>query len=275
LDVYNHFEEIVLGYRKVLSMGSGTEAEGRGGGVEEFVDSGIEKLDQLLGGGVPKGNIVLVSGTSGAGKTILSCQFLQSGCSRGERGLYVAIDEKPSLVRRRMKAIGIDLYEQEQKGLLVMLDAYAARAKVPTQEKVHILGPLEIPSFISALLDNLESVSASRVVIDSITSFGYQFHDVRFVREAIMRIFAVLREVGCTSFVTCEVREGSDVVSRWGIEEYLADGVIKLSLMPTSDGLDHTRMMRVVKMKGTRHPLSMMPFKIGKGGIEIECSGIL
>ncbi len=255
-------------------MESGAELEREAGEVEEFVDSGIEKLDQLLGGGVPKGNIVLVSGTSGAGKTILSCQFLQRGCTRGERGLYVAIDEKPSLVRRRMKAIGIDLHEQEQNGFLVMLDAYAARAKVPTQEKAHVLGPLEIPSFVSALLDNIESISASRVVIDSITSFGYQFHDVRFVREAIMRIFAVLREVGCTSFVTCEVREGSDLVSRWGIEEYLADGVIRLSLTPTSNGLDHTRMMRVVKMKGTRHPLSMIPFKIGKDGIEIEYSGI-
>lgn len=236
------------------------------------VKTGIPGLDEALGGGIPEGNVVLVSGLCGSGKTIFSLQFLHSGATEyGEKGAYIALDEKPEIVRRRAKPFGWDLRDLELDNHIAILDAYATLAKLPTSEKIKVLGPLETTSFITGILETLEKVGAKRVVIDSITAFAYQFGDPKKIRDVILRVFALLRELKCTTIITSEVEEGQ--LSRWGVEEFLADGVIRL--YPFTEGKkNQSRALRIIKMKGTKHPLELIPFKINENGINLDITGV-
>lgn len=238
------------------------------------VKTGIPGLDEILGGGIPEGNVVLVSGPCGSGKTIFSLQFLHNGAAEyGERGAYIALDEKPDLVRKRAKPFGWDLRDLELDNKIAILDAHATLAKVPTAEKMKVLGPLETTSFITGILETLEKVSAKRVVIDSITAFAYQFIDPKSIRDVILRIFAILRELKCTAIITSEINPGEGRLSRWGVEEFLADGVIRLSSF-SDDSSIKSRALRIIKMKGTKHLLGLFSFKIGDQGITVEPSEI-
>lgn len=236
------------------------------------VKTGIPGLDEALGGGIPEGNVVLVSGLCGSGKTILSLQFLHSGAVEdGERGAYIALDEKPEIIRRRAKPFGWDLRDLELDNQIAILDAYATLAKLPTTEKIKVLGPLETTSFITGILETLERVGAKRVVIDSITAFAYQFGDSKKIRDVILRVFALLRELKCTAIITSEIEEGQ--LSRWGVEEFLADGVIRLYPF-TDNGKTASRALRIIKMKGTKHPLGLIPFEINENGISLDVTAV-
>lgn len=238
--------------------------------VARMVKTGISGLDEILGGGIPEGNVVLVSGPCGAGKTIFSIQFLHNGAVEyKEKGAYIALDEKPDLVRKRAKPFGWDLRDLELDNRIAILDAYATLAKLPTAEKMKVLGPLETTSFITGILETLEKVSAKRVVIDSITAFAYQFIDPKSIRDVILRIFAILRELKCTAIITSEIDPGAGRLSRWGVEEFLADGVIRL-LSLSNDSSVESRALRIIKMKGTKHPLGLIPFNVTEEGITIE-----
>lgn len=243
--------------------------------VARMVKTGIPGLDEILGGGIPEGSVVLVSGPCGAGKTIFSLQFLHNGAFKyGEKGAYIALDEKPDLVRKRAKPFGWDLRDLELDNKIAILDAYATLAKLPTAEKMKVLGPLETTSFITGILETLEKVSAKRVVIDSITAFAYQFIDPKSIRDVILRIFAILRELKCTAIITSEVEPGEGRLSRWGVEEFLADGVIRL-LSSSGESAIESRALRIIKMKGTKHPLGLVPFKIGDEGVTVEPPEVL
>jgi KaiC/GvpD/RAD55 family RecA-like ATPase len=236
--------------------------------VSRLVKTGISGFDELLGGGIPDGNIVLVSGECGSGKTIFALQFLYNGAVEyGERGVYISLDEKPDLVRKRARPFGWDFRDLELDGKIAILDAYATLAKLPTAEKIKVLGPLEITSFITGILETLERVSAKRVVIDSITAFAYQFVDPKKIRDVICRIFALLRELKCTAIITSEIDLGEGKLSRWGVEEFLADGVIRLFSYTSRN---ESRALRIVKMKGAKHPLTPIPFRIAENGIVLE-----
>jgi KaiC/GvpD/RAD55 family RecA-like ATPase len=236
--------------------------------VSRLVKTGIPGFDELLGGGIPEGNIVLISGECGSGKTLFALQFLHSGAVEyGERGVYIALDEKPDLVRKRARPFGWDFRDLELDDKIAILDAYATLAKLPTAEKIKVLGPLEITSFITGILETLEKVSAKRVVIDSITAFAYQFGDPKKIRDVICRIFALLRELKCTAIITSEIDLGEGKLSRWGVEEFLADGVIRLF---SYTGKSESRAFRIVKMKGAKHPLKPVPFKITENGFVVE-----
>jgi KaiC/GvpD/RAD55 family RecA-like ATPase len=236
--------------------------------VSRLVKTGIPGLDEILGGGIPEGNIVLISGQCGAGKTLFALQFLYSGAVEfGERGAYIALDEKPELVRKRARPFGWDFRDLELDDKIAILDAYATLAKLPTAEKIKVLGPLETTSFITGVLETLEKVSAKRVVIDSITAFAYQFVDPKKIRDVITRIFAILRELKCTAIITSEIEPGEGKLSRWGVEEFLADGVIRLFSYTSKS---ESRALRIVKMKGAKHPLRPVPFRITENGIVVE-----
>jgi len=241
--------------------------------VARLVKTGIPGLDEILGGGIPEGNIVLISGQCGSGKTLFALQFLHNGAVEyGERGAYIALDEKPDLVRKRAKPFGWDFRDLELDDKIAILDAYATLAKLPTAEKMKVLGPLETTSFITGILETLEKVSAKRVVIDSITAFAYQFIDQKKIRDVICRIFALLRELKCTAIITSEIDLGEGKLSRWGVEEFLADGVIRLFSYTSKS---ESRALRIVKMKGTKHPLKPLPFRITENGIVVEPSLLL
>ncbi len=236
------------------------------GEVKAFqrVPLGVEGLDEIIGGGIPAGDILLVSGMPGSGRTTLAFQFLYYGCTKyGDPGIFVAVDEKPDSVRSRMSHFGWNVASLERKGALIFADAYARVAKVPSIEEREVAVD-DVVAFLTDLFAYVEEIAAHRVVIDSVsTLLAIWGSNEGERRSAASQLCASLRETGLTTLMTAEALPGR--ISRFGIEEYVADDVIVLHSVKSADGLSTRRMMEIVKLKGYAHPLTMVPYRIEHG----------
>src|SRR5437879_9577352 len=113
----------------------------------------------------------------------------------------------------------------------------------------------------------VEQLGATRLVVDSLPGFGFRVTDLNTLREIFLEVGLLLKDVGCTTIMTTEIVEGSGLISRYGIEEFLATGVMVLSLVKQSSPL---RKLFVRKMRGTSHSLNDYAFAIGPDGLVIK-----
>src|SRR3989442_12804906 len=113
----------------------------------------------------------------------------------------------------------------------------------------------------------VEQIGATRLVVDSLPGFGFRVTDLNTLREIFLEIGLLLKDVGCTTLMTTEIVEGSGLISRYGIEEFLATGVMVLSLVKQGSPL---RKVFVRKMRGTSHSLNDFAFSIGRDGVAIK-----
>jgi KaiC/GvpD/RAD55 family RecA-like ATPase len=238
----------------------------------ERIKTGIYGLDELMEGGFPKGRNILISGASGTGKSIFATQFIYRGAMEyKEPGVMVTFDEVLGKVRQDMLNFGWNLKEAEKQRKLVLIDASSARAASPSEEE-HALLPGEL-DFDKVLIDTMRTVreiGAKRLVFDSIPALAYQYEKESDIRKAILKLSFIIAKAGLTSVITSEVPEqtfgaGAMQFSKFGVEEYIADGVILLSFLGVGERA--TRTMYVRKMRGSRHSLEIHPMEIvpGKG----------
>ncbi len=232
------------------------------------IPSGIRGLDDLLNGGFPIGRSILLAGHAGAGKTTFGLQFLLKGAENGENGIYIAFDEFPGKIRENMKSFGWNLKKYEDEGTLAILDAISTRIASPTDEKYVEMRPFDINSLIEDIYKLWKKTGAKRLVFDSITSFAVILRDEFEIRKEILRISTALEKLGCTSLFISEVKEGSDDISRFGVEEFLADGVI--FLMYAKEGNTYKQYITVRKMKGVNHSKRIYEMEITKNGIVVH-----
>ncbi len=212
----------------------------------ERVHTGIPGLDHVLEGGFPKGARVLLAGGAGCGKTICCGQYLYKGATKfGEPGVYVSTEEPPSEFKANMLRFGWDFKKLEQEKKIGMVDAVYQRVESEVTEQL----------------------GATRLVVDSLPGFGFRVTDLNTLREIFLEVGLLLKDVGCTTLMTTEIVEGSGLISRYGIEEFLATGVMVLSLVKQSSPL---RKLFVRKMRGTSHSLNDYAFAIGPDGIVIK-----
>ncbi len=224
--------------------------------------TGIEGLDRILGGGLPAERLTLVSGPAGAGKSTFALQFLYYGAlNEDEPGIYVTFDEKPENVRNDMMSYGWDLRELESQGLLAMVDGFSSRAGVSSNEKYTT--ELEVDELLTVLIELIDEIGAERVVIDSITAVALSLQDEVSIRKEILKLGAVLSTLTCTTIMTSEMTK-KDEVSRFGVEEFMAQGVIVLDYIFQRRGI---RTLQVRKMRGIKHSTIERPFKITDRGI--------
>src|SRR3989441_7369601 len=113
----------------------------------------------------------------------------------------------------------------------------------------------------------VEQLGATRLVVDSLPGFGFRVTDLNTLREIFLEVGLLLKDVGCTTLMTTEIVEGSGLISRYGIEEFLATGVMVLSLVKQGSPL---RKVFVRKMRGTSHSLNDFAFSIGRDGVAIK-----
>lgn len=224
------------------------------GGVER-VKTGIPGVDSLIEGGIPKGSVALVSGGCGSGKTIFGLQFLVNGAEQGEPGVYVSFEEEPESIRETARGFGWDIEKLEKQKKLVIL----------------FKDPYEIKDFSESLSGELyytlKDLHAKRVVVDSITYFGTTVKDEHEVRKNIAVLTRRLKGMGCTTLLISEVPEGDPGVGRFGMEEFIADGVINLHNFLIKDM--RQRAIEVLKMRKTNHDTFLHPFKITRKGIVV------
>jgi len=235
----------------------------------------IYGLDELLEGGFLKGRTILVSGGCGAGKTIFAMQYAYRGAVEfKEPAVYVTLDERPNMIRQDMKRFGWDLVKAEKQGKLAIVDASSARIGFPSEEKYSLphVG-VDIDRLLLKIMQVCDKIGAKRVVIDGVAGLGMHMNSESEIRKTILKINFMLMKSDVTTIITSEVPEqslGSGPVSfsKYGVEEYLADGVIVLHYLGI--GTESNRSMFIRKMRGTKHVEDVLPLSISEKGIVVK-----
>jgi KaiC/GvpD/RAD55 family RecA-like ATPase len=251
---------------KVLEVLVGGFSEGCCGAVyvveSERVRSGIPGLDEILNGGFPRGRVILVMGSPGAGKTVFCTQFLVRGAeSFGERGVLALLEESRPYVLREMSRFGWDLEALEREGKICVLDARPAR-----REKFSVGVERRGLSMVSEVVGAASRIGAKRIVVDSLSSLIFQFPRPEERRLVVLDLIDRLLETGATSLLTLEMGE-ADGGREVAVEEFLAHGVIALSSVRVANS--YVKTLRVVKMRETLHDMQVRPFAITGEGIQI------
>ncbi len=195
--------------------------------------SGIQGLDDLMEGGFPKNFVILVAGSSGTGKTTLCIQYLVEGLKKGEKGLYIGLGESTNIIKKSMLRYGIDLDKLAENDQLVFADIPA----------------LELEE-ISQLIDGM-GPDVKRLVIDPISALLFKFERDIELRQKVRELTELIREKGVTALITTEVPENSELISRFGIEDFLSDGIVVMYYF--REGARRFRGIEVRKMRGTAH----------------------
>ncbi|MFH0818060.1 MAG: ATPase domain-containing protein [Candidatus Micrarchaeota archaeon] len=217
------------------------------------IASGIAGLDELLKGGFPKGHSILLCGPPGTGKTTFAFQFLCEGAKLGEPGAYISFDQEEGKVIPAMALFGWDLSGLQKKDLL----------------RVQKVGALEIQQFASQesilLIEIIRSISAKRVVVDSLTTYELLF---KMDYERMLYVKRLIDEIvgrGCTMLATSEAPPGK--LSRFELSEFIFDTVVDLQLSRQSKT---GRTLEIVKNRGSPHKLGPVPFEITNSGVSVS-----
>jgi len=239
----------------------------------EQVATGIKGLDELLGGGFPRGKCILVVGSPGSGKTTLAMQYLYKGAlDYNERSLYIALDEKPEQVKVNLASFGWNFDKLEREGRLLFIDATPFRRakRVSTPEIVGtgiaVVPELTLGGLIRTVSKVVEEEGIQRIAVDPITSFILRYEEISKRRRAMLLLFDALADTGCTSVVTTELR--TSVLNRtFQLEEFLSQGVVLLHTLVHEGNV--IKAIQIEKMRGISHDTQLRPYQITKDGIEV------
>ena len=228
----------------------------------DISETGITELDTILNGGFPKGSIILLSGNSGTGKTVLATQWLYNGAGKyGEAGIYFALTEPISKVIKN--ASSFSFYKSLPKRSSVHLTDLRSTLRL-----MHFKRQIDY-KYIQKVLDRIENLvdktKAKRIVIDSITALCYILEDKNLIRNFIFRLGNTLSQLNCTTILSSEV---SDLgYSVFGVEEFICDGIIELKQQIQCS--DMIRTLQIAKMRGVSYNTKCHKFKITKDGVQI------
>ncbi|RLJ07293.1 MAG: hypothetical protein DRP12_02540 [Candidatus Aenigmatarchaeota archaeon] len=218
----------------------------------ERIRSGIPGLDKLLKGGIPKNQIILLTGTSGTGKTIFCSQYLWTGAKKWkEPGVYLSFEEPAEKIKESAKNFGWDFNKLEKKGMISFMR----------------YDPYRIEDVIDILESTVREINAKRVAIDSISALGLYVKDRAELRRLIFDLSFLLRRLGCTTILVSEIVPGSKGLSRYGVEEFVADSVIVLYYERLES--QFIRAIQIWKLRGSSHSQKIHPYRIGRAGITV------
>ncbi|MBR9707160.1 MAG: hypothetical protein GOV15_01865 [Candidatus Diapherotrites archaeon] len=221
----------------------------------ERTKSGIPGLDEVLGGGFPKGSAVLIPGGPGTGKTIFCTQFLYNGAKLyGEKGIFITLEAGQANIKWNMESFGWDMKAMVDQGLLSI---YHLRPKDPAQFGAQIDDELK---YIESLV---HKIGAQRLIIDSTTALAIWLQNPAVIRYKLMDIVERLKLLNCTTLLTAETQPGNRY-SAYGVEEFVTDGVIPLVYKPPH------RALFIRKMRGTNHSKKIHPLEIGPQGFVVK-----
>jgi circadian clock protein KaiC len=222
--------------------------------------TGISGLDEVTGGGLPRGRPTLVCGPAGCGKTLLAMEFLVRGITEyDEPGVFVAFEESAADLTANVASLGFDLAGLEAAGAL-MID----HVNVPGVE-MEEAGDWNLDGLFLRLGAAIDAVGAKRVVIDTIETLFGAFTNTAILRAELRRLFGWLKDRGVTAVITGE--RGDGTLTRYGIEEYVSDCVIVLDHRVTEQ--TSTRRLRILKYRGSLHGTNEYPFLIGESGMSV------
>ena len=222
--------------------------------------TGIEGLDEITGGGLPKGRPTLVCGGPGCGKTLLAAEFLIRGATQfNEPGALISFEETGEELAANVRSLGFDLDALIEDKKLALDYVHVEPSEI---EEV---GDYDLEGLFVRLALAIDSVGAKRIVLDTIESLFGGFTNQALLRSELRRLFRFLKDRGVTAVITGERGEGS--LTRQGLEEYVSDCVILLDHRVTEQV--STRRLRIVKYRGSTHGTNEYPFLIDERGISV------
>jgi len=222
--------------------------------------TGITGLDEITNGGLPRGRPTLVCGSAGCGKTMLAAEFIVRGAAQyGEPGVFMMFEETAEELSANVRSLGFDLDALQQQGQVALDYVRVERSEIEET------GEYDLEGLFIRIGHAVDRIGAKRVVLDTIEALFAGLPNHAVLRAELRRLFRWLKDRGLTTVITGERGEAS--LTRFGLEEYVADCVILL---------DHriidqvsTRRLRVVKYRGSAHGTNEYPFLIGHRGISV------
>lgn len=203
-------------------------------------------------GGFVKGSTVLISGGAGTGKTIFCVQYIMEGLRRGENCMFITLEQRPEDIIGDVKRFGWDLekYTKSKKLLLEYQD------------------PFQVADITSPLLDKIQQHKIQRVALDSTAVFGMYYKDAFEIRKQLFKLLNGLKGIDVTSLLTSELPEEPKTLAKFGVEEFIVDGLIILHFLGIGEKNYHSLQIR--KMRRTDHAKDVFPMEIGDKGIVIR-----
>jgi circadian clock protein KaiC len=232
---------------------TGREEKARG---QRRLSLGVSELDEMMGGGIPEGDSLLVAGSSGTGKSLLGARFVVEGIRQGEPGIVTMFEERPEEYADRAASFGLDLSTPQKEGTLKLL----------------YIRPLDlsVDETVREIIDAVEAMGAKRLVIDSLAGFemalapGFRTD----FRESLYRMIGALTRTGVTILSTVEVQETFTgfTLSAYAIS-FLSDDILRLRFVSINGQL--RKMVVVIKMRRSAHSIDMREYEITSGGLVI------
>ncbi len=224
--------------------------------MSERVKTGIKKLDDMMNGGLIDGDIALVSGEPGTGKSTLATMFLVEGMDHGEPGVYISLEEKKGKFYNHMKSFGWDLekYEKEKKLHFEVLRGEDLKKHVENGSQM-----------FDSIIDKMK---AKRVVIDSISAYAHIFPTEMERRNRIRDLFDTIERWNVTCLMTGEAEQPE---RDYGVD-YMVDATINMRNLLNEKG-KRDRYIEIVKMRGTKHMNGSQYMQLTDRGVEIKGSG--
>lgn len=222
--------------------------------------TGISGLDEITGGGLPRGRATLICGVAGSGKTVLATEFLVRGATEmGEPGVLMTFEESVEDLTSDVASLGFDLRELIARKKIVIDHVQVSR------HEIEETGEYDLEGLFIRLGHAIKSVKAKRVVLDTIETLFAGFSNLGILRVELARLFRWLKEQRVTAVITGE--RGQGTLTRHGLEEYVSDAVIELD--NRVDDQVSTRRLRIVKYRGSSHGTNEYPFLIGQTGFSV------
>ncbi|SOD82518.1 circadian clock protein KaiC [Spirosoma fluviale] len=222
--------------------------------------TGITGLDEITKGGLPKGRPTLICGSAGCGKTLFSIEFIVRGALEfNEPGVFMAFEEKSEELAQNVASLGFDL-NQLQRDKLIRLDHVHIE-----RSEIEETGEYDLDGLFIRLGYAIDQIGAKRVVLDTIENLFSGLTNQGILRAELRRLFEWLKERKVTTIITGE--RGDGTLTRHGLEEYVSDCVILLDHRVSNQ--ISTRLLRIVKYRGSMHGTNEYPFLINEKGISV------
>ncbi len=231
--------------------------------TEQMSDYGVKKLetgipgfDLITYGGLPLGRTTLVSGTAGSAKTVLAAQFLAEGIEKYDQpGVFVTFEESVADIKTNLRTLGWDVDRWIEEGKWKFVDAS------PNIEDESLeVGDYDLGGLLAQIENAISKTGAKRISMDSIGAIFSQFVDSAVVRREMLRLCTALRKFDITALVTAERLDEYGDITRFGVEEFVADNVIVLRNVLEDE--KRRRTIEVLKLRGTSHQKGQFPFTI-------------
>ena len=222
--------------------------------------TGIPGFDEITRGGLPAGRPSLVCGSAGAGKTLFAMEFLVRGAMLyNEPGVFISFEETDEELTKNVASLGFDLNQLTAEKKLLIDFVFIERSEIEET------GEYNLDGLFLRLGHAIDSIGAKRIVLDTLEALFSALPNEAIIRAELRRLFRWLKEKGVTAVITCERGEGR--LTRYGLEEYVADCVILLD--HRVENQISTRRMRVIKYRGTWHGTNEYPFLIDENGFSV------